>query len=255
MENRTVILVSHHVQLVAPDAAFVLALDNGGVTYQGNDFVGSDIYQQLIGISKEVADGVEGEEEENEIAEVIQEAKRGPPKGRLATLKDAESQPPSAETSETSDAEGDSDDDSDQGLKEESEKKKPPRKLISEEERSKGRVKLNVWVYYLKANGPILFWMIFLFAFLGSKLVDVAETWWLSVWAGSYDSRRGKSRHSVDYYLGIYAIVALANVTVSTFRWLILYHGGITASTSLYKKLLRNVLRAPLRWFDITAHG
>jgi ABC-type multidrug transport system ATPase subunit len=36
MKSRTVILVSHHVQLVSPVAAYIVALDNGDVAYAGD---------------------------------------------------------------------------------------------------------------------------------------------------------------------------------------------------------------------------
>jgi ABC-type enterochelin transport system ATPase subunit len=35
MRNPTVILVSHHVQLCAPGAAYIVALDNGRVHFEG----------------------------------------------------------------------------------------------------------------------------------------------------------------------------------------------------------------------------
>jgi len=35
MRGRTVILVSHHVQLCAPGASYIVALDNGRVQFQG----------------------------------------------------------------------------------------------------------------------------------------------------------------------------------------------------------------------------
>lgn len=36
MQNRTVILVSHHIQLVSPAAAYIVALEKGDVTYAGD---------------------------------------------------------------------------------------------------------------------------------------------------------------------------------------------------------------------------
>ena len=35
MRGRTVILVSHHVQLCAPGASYIVALDNGRLQFQG----------------------------------------------------------------------------------------------------------------------------------------------------------------------------------------------------------------------------
>lgn len=36
MRGRTLILVSHHVQLCAPGASYIVALDNGRVSFAGN---------------------------------------------------------------------------------------------------------------------------------------------------------------------------------------------------------------------------
>jgi ABC-type enterochelin transport system ATPase subunit len=50
MEGRTVILVSHHVQMCAPGASYIVALDNGRVQFHGSqdDFNRSGIIRTLI---------------------------------------------------------------------------------------------------------------------------------------------------------------------------------------------------------------
>jgi ABC-type phosphate/phosphonate transport system ATPase subunit len=49
MQGRTVILVSHHVQLCASGASYITALDNGGVLFEGSKrtFYGSGIAQNI----------------------------------------------------------------------------------------------------------------------------------------------------------------------------------------------------------------
>ena len=49
MRGRTVILVSHHVQLCAPGASYVVALDNSRVKFAGNqvEFQASDMLGYL----------------------------------------------------------------------------------------------------------------------------------------------------------------------------------------------------------------
>lgn len=59
----------------------------------------------------------------------------------------------------------------------------------------------------------------------------------------------------MNYYLGIYALITVAVVIVDTLQWMVLYTGGIRASTVMYKAILRNTLRAPLRFFDTMALG
>jgi hypothetical protein len=54
-----------------------------------------------------------------------------------------------------------------------------PRKLIREEKRAIGSIKLEVWKTYFTASGNIMFWILNATAFVGSKLTEVGESWWL----------------------------------------------------------------------------
>ena len=65
------------------------------------------------------------------------------------------------------------------------EAEKKPRKLVEEEGRAVGRVSGAVWKLYLGMMGGIFFWFFFVVIFAGAKLSDVAQTWWLGVWAGA----------------------------------------------------------------------
>ena len=49
MRGRTVILVSHHVQLCAPGASYIVALDNGRLQFQGgrDEFIASGVLKTL----------------------------------------------------------------------------------------------------------------------------------------------------------------------------------------------------------------
>lgn len=78
------------------------------------------------------------------------------------------------------------------------EAEKKPRKLVEEEGRAVGRVSGAVWKLYLGMMGGIFFWFFFVVIFAGAKLSDVAQTWWLGVWAGacefSYRFRRRRRK-------------------------------------------------------------
>jgi hypothetical protein len=109
---------------------------------------------------------------------------------------------------------------------------KSPRKLIEEENRAVGSVKSTVWKNYFGASGNAFFWLAYVIIFVGAKLAEVGETWWLRLapsqsslsvasadtplvrlWSGSYDvedSPRPPAR-SLNFYLGIYALLTLVN--------------------------------------------
>ncbi|KAG2206947.1 hypothetical protein INT47_008416 [Mucor saturninus] len=60
---------------------------------------------------------------------------------------------------------------------------------------------------------------------------------------------------SLNYYLGIYCLITMVNVIVSTARFGVLYWGVLGANKRLYAELLHRVFRAPLRFFDTTPIG
>ncbi|RHZ45493.1 hypothetical protein Glove_673g31 [Diversispora epigaea] len=61
--------------------------------------------------------------------------------------------------------------------------------------------------------------------------------------------------HSVNYYLNIYVAITLASVFFGISRFLWIYYGSLKASKKLYQRLLHQVIRAPLRFFDTTPIG
>ena len=69
------------------------------------------------------------------------------------------------------------------------------------------------------------------------------------------DNQEHSEAHSVDYYLNIYILITLLSSLIGVVRFTILYFGGLRASRRLYKILLKQVLRAPLRFFDTTPVG
>lgn len=152
LRGRTVVLVSHHVQLCAPGAKLVVHLDNGMVAFSGS----ADEYMQTKLYSKE-----QGEEAmEKEQAEPAGVKLTNKNLARLAAPKEASSSTSSLSEFDTS------------GSSEEEEPEKPaapPRKLVEDEARAVGKVSTSVWTYYLKANGQGVFWTIFAAIFIGAK--------------------------------------------------------------------------------------
>ncbi|KAJ7691594.1 P-loop containing nucleoside triphosphate hydrolase protein [Mycena rosella] len=143
MQGRTVILVSHHVQLCAPGAAYIVALDNGRVQFQGSreEFQSSGVMSGLVQST------TAGEEEKTEVA--------------LETVPEAV---PGSDDSQSTE-------------------KTAPRKLIEEEARAVGRVARDVWATYIKACGGAGYWVLFVFIFVLAALGPVLENGWVSYWS------------------------------------------------------------------------
>ncbi|KAI5478748.1 ATP-binding cassette transporter [Pseudohyphozyma bogoriensis] len=270
MKGRTVILVSHHVQLTAPGCEYVVELENGRVKFQGSSK--SFLESERFKTAAEEEDPIEDK------AAAVTSAIKSPTKPKPKAVADLVSA--STYVSETSSAsEGEDESDAEVGMaktKASKKKEKGPRKLIEDESKAVGRVSWSVWKLYLGLCGGFFFWTSFILAFAGTKagllirsaalpitdmmltlqVSDVAQSFWLNIWAASYDAPDdGRTVRSVNFYLAIYAVLSVLAVLVSTLQWFVVYSGTLRASDRLYRKLLRSVLRAPLRFFDTQALG
>jgi ABC-type multidrug transport system ATPase subunit len=168
MRGRTVILVSHHVQLCAPGASYIVTLENGRVVYKGNphDFESSGVMHSLAHSGAVESTG------RDEAKAVVRETKEETP---LEEKDDGGgSSTPNTEIPSEENFSGVTPIDDDQALK-----KKGPRKLVEEETRAVGRVGRPVWETYIKACGGVSYWLIFAFLFLLAALSPIAENGWL----------------------------------------------------------------------------
>ncbi|GAA5861561.1 hypothetical protein JCM8547_008073 [Rhodosporidiobolus lusitaniae] len=273
LAGRTVILVSHHVQLTAPGAARVVELDNGRVKFSGTsqEYLESEGFKAIAG-----GDEKDGADEPTSpkattkpLPTSTSPAKQTKPLPKSFAAVVAESIPGSnASSTEVSSASEGEDSDSDEQdpvidgpdgaagaqangtQRKKDEKQKSPRKLIEEESRAVGHVSWAVWKLFFSLMGGLAFWIAFAGVFAGEKLADVAQTWWLGRWSGGADPS-----HSTTYYLCIYAALSLSAVFISTFQWAVLYLGTLRASRKVHEMLLHSILRAPLRFFDTQALG
>lgn len=171
MQGRTVILVSHHVQLCAPGAGYVVALDNGRVTFQGSreEFQNSGVMGGLV---------------QSTTAEIL-DLKEETAIGALDLPANKESDGAQLEVAKA--------------------EKKPARKFFEDEQRAVGRVAWSVWKSYILACGSASYWALFALIFAVAALAPLAENGWLSYWS------RGDDSHSPLFYLSIYAAVSLCS--------------------------------------------
>ena len=161
MKGRTVVLVSHHVQLCAPGASYVVALDRGRVQFAGSreSFQASGVLEKL---SHSGADSTTETNDQTDQPVVEQ------------ILGDNIPSPASSDAPMNASApvEG-------MSTPVKAEQNKSPRKLIEEEKRAVGHVSRNVWLAYLRACGGPFYWVVF-FTSLGlAALSPVLENGWL----------------------------------------------------------------------------
>lgn len=156
MKGRTVILVSHHVQLCAAGAAYVVALDNGRVQFEGSkeDFFSSGAAATLVQTGQAEEEKADKEVEALEVAE----------EQILAASAELESETSSTVASKPA------------SVKLE---KKPARKLVEEEKRAVGRISRDIWETYIWACGSGWYWALFISVLIVASASPVLENGWL----------------------------------------------------------------------------
>jgi hypothetical protein len=148
MKGRTVILVSHHVQLTAAGANYIVALDNGRVQFEGSrEAFHSSAAMKTLVHSTDTADS------KDQIAEVLEQ------KAEADQISESSSTIGSPSEAKTG--------------------KKPPKKLIEEEKRAVGRIAGDIWATYIKACGNRWYWATFLTVLVAASLSPVLENGWL----------------------------------------------------------------------------
>ena len=155
MRERTVILVSHHVQLCATGASYIAAFDNGRVLFEGSK---EDFYSS--GIMKTLVQSTEFSGEINDKEEKVTSTR-----GKKTVL--AEEKDPSSESSPTI------------ASSIPASNKKPVRKLVEEEKRAVGRIGRDIWETYIQACGNVWYWLLFIAFLIIASVSPVLENGWL----------------------------------------------------------------------------
>ncbi|KAI8613164.1 ABC transporter type 1, transmembrane domain-containing protein [Chytriomyces sp. MP71] len=143
MQNKTKILVTHATGLVLPHADYIVAMKNGEIVGCGTLSEVKNIPELEISISKQNLD--------NEIEELALD--------RAEAAK--------AMVGERAELKGVS---------------KKGTKIVDDEDKSTGSVKLSVYVSYFRAGGGFLFFSVFLLAFVGSTGVSFLSDLWIKIW-------------------------------------------------------------------------
>ncbi|XP_040848249.1 ATP-binding cassette sub-family C member 2 [Ochotona curzoniae] len=129
-------------------------------------------------------------------------------------------------------------------------------KLIKKEFMETGKVKLAIYLKYLKAVGWCSIFFITFFYILNSVAL-VGSNLWLSAWTSDsaiYNSTNYPSSQR-DLRIGIFAALGVAQGATLLIGNAWSAKSCAHASSLLHKQLLNNILRAPMRFFDTTPIG
>ncbi|KAJ7097582.1 hypothetical protein C8R44DRAFT_889121 [Mycena epipterygia] len=221
MLGRTVILVSHNIQLCAEGATYIVALDKGTTGFKGGyaDFRRSSIFRSLLQTETASVSDIP--------TAVLQTS--GALHSTSLLPQTARKSPRPAVNKGTA---------------------KPP-KLIVDEASSVGRIPWNVWKAYLQSCGRWNYWCSFTIILLVASFGPVFENGYLRTWSDASEAASNRPIH----YLSIYAAILCIDLISRMVHFLTLYSGSIHASRVLYKKLLETVLFSNIRFHDTIARG
>ncbi|KAJ5428287.1 P-loop containing nucleoside triphosphate hydrolase protein [Penicillium cf. griseofulvum] len=252
-QNRTRILVTHHVALCLPRADYSVLLDNGCVQYAGtvDELKKSNHLKNIL--QETVTDGVyvgaEGDEILNDEESTLQKV-----------ISNTSCQHPSTATNGATLTELRS--------------TKTPKKFVEEEKRETGKVKLAVYTAYLSKGGHWTYWLLAIVVYLSGLTLMVGRAWWVNIWTKSSSSTRAHPKQSsvllqhpmnepktareddnLAMYLSVYVGISVLACVVGTARYYFMLNAAVKGSRNLFKGLIFAVLRAPLRWLDTVPLG
>ncbi|CCL99693.1 uncharacterized protein FIBRA_01714 [Fibroporia radiculosa] len=123
----------------------------------------------------------------------------------------------------------------------------------TKEHSEQGRVKVDVYLQYVKAASKSGF-VLFVLSTIGSQLTSVAGNNTLRAW-GEHNLQAGSNRDAWKYLFGygLYAFVStLLGTSAAIFIWVLC---SVRSSKLLHDSMLHSVMRAPLSFFELTPTG
>ncbi|KAJ5610546.1 P-loop containing nucleoside triphosphate hydrolase protein [Penicillium lagena] len=252
-QNRTRILVTHHVALCLPRTDYSVLLENGCVKYAGtiDELKKSNHLEDILQENDAEGDhvAVEGDGILNDEETTLQKV-----------ISNTSHQHPSTTTNGATAAEPTN--------------TKTPKKFVEEEKREVGKIKLAVYAAYLSKGGHWTYWLLATVVYLSNSTLMVGRAWWVNIWTSSSSSTRAhpeqfsallqhpmngtrttRGDDNLAMYLSVYVGVSVLACVVGTARYYFMLNAAVKGSRNLFNGLIFAVLRAPLRWLDTVPLG
>lgn len=214
LKGKTRILVTHQLQYL-PQVDQIIVIKNGKIKEMGT-------YSDLMKNGKEFSALIE-----NHLSQKEQVAEDKP---EIDTLRVSQSNIESSTV-------------------EKEVEKKSQSKLISEEQRDTGGVKISVYQMYAAAIGGFFAVLGILLLFLFDSAFKIGGDYFLSYWSSNND------KHSSAFYLVIYTLLGFINTLFIFGRNFYSVVASLKASISIHKEMFRCVMRSPVSFFDTTPVG
>ncbi|KAG8435477.1 hypothetical protein GDO86_013419 [Hymenochirus boettgeri] len=128
--------------------------------------------------------------------------------------------------------------------------------LIEKETVETGKVRFSVYTKYMRAVG---WWLSFciLACYILQTAAFVGQNIWLSVWTEDDTTYRNQTYPAAqrDMRLGVFGALGIAQASFVLLGAFLVAAGSVRASRMVHTLLLRNILQAPMRFFDTTPSG
>lgn len=278
MRDRTCLLVTHNIPLTVPHSSYVVVMENGRVSAQGN--------------SNEIIDS-------GKLGEEVQKVKPG---AASASVSRIPSRVPSSVGEDSGETLVDAAEDGDH-ISKPKPTGKAAKKDSMDESKAVGAVQWPVMKLYLTSMGGWWFWTLACVVFALQQVSGVAANLWIKEWANQYSvedvskiqfstnslnyqtasmsptylasiatyvkpqtwlqstvnsttlSATDAPEVNVTYYLVILALIGLVGSVTALVRDLWIFLGSLTASWRIHNRLMDAVTKAKFKFFDVTPLG
>lgn len=137
-----------------------------------------------------------------------------------------------------------------------SDETKKGQRLIEKEAMETGTVKFSVYLQYLRSMGWCFSFWVFAMYFIQNVAV-IGSNLWLSDWTNDAEEYGNRTYPNSlrDTRVGVFGALGLAQGVFIFLGTFFLADGAVSASRILHSRLLANVLRVPMMFFDTTPSG
>lgn len=129
-------------------------------------------------------------------------------------------------------------------------------RLVEEERREEGTVRLGVVGSWVRAVGVALSLGVLLAVAAMQASRNFSDAW-LSAWVAAlqHEEEQGRRDTVTTFYLHGLMVVAGVNSALTLLRAFSFAYGGLRAAARLFARLLHRIVRAPVAFFDRTPTG
>ncbi|ESP02539.1 hypothetical protein LOTGIDRAFT_138232, partial [Lottia gigantea] len=140
--------------------------------------------------------------------------------------------------------------------------------LVKKEHKETGAVKLSAYIKYMKAC-TIVLCLIVIVLTVSYHSVLVGSNFWLGIWSSAGEKHQMRvtatagtnvtikvcTHFDNSPYVRVYAALSMGALCIALVTTLVLHYAGLFGARVLFNGMLKNVVQAPVRFFDTNPSG